>query len=293
MKPCSWKPRSPTASRKKPSRKPTFGSCQPALSDPMPKPTPPTPSRCSKASIRCSIARIPARPIGSNATCCRWFWRCAGAESASILRRRNALVSNYYKSGTVSSPSCPKSLVQMSAWLRLVAQNVLAETFDQQKIKYPRTEKGNPSFTAGTIGWMHKHPHWLPQLVVKADKYNNAAVNFLEKYILGHAVHARVHAEIHPHRSDEGGTRSLRFSYSNPPLQLMPAHDEELAPLIRGVFLPEEGEIWAKPDVSQQEFRFIVHYAARYKLPKARAAVERYRSDPETDFHNLVVMLTG
>ena len=169
----------------------------------------------------------------------------------------------------------------------------LAETFDQQKIKYPRTEKGNPSFTAGTIGWMHKHPHWLPQLVVKADKYNNAAVNFLEKYILGHVVHGRVHAEIHPHRSDEGGTRSLRFSYSNPPLQLMPAHDEELAPLIRGVFLPEEGEIWAKPDVSQQEFRFIVHYGARYKLPKARAAVERYRSDPETDFHNLVVMLTG
>ena len=41
----------------------------------------------------------------------------------------------------------------------------------------------------------------------------------------------------------------------------MTAHDEELAPLIRGVFLPEEGEVWAKPDVWQQEFRFIVHYA--------------------------------
>ena len=25
----------------------------------------------------------------------------------------------------------------------------LAEAFDQQKVKYPRTEKGNPSFTAG------------------------------------------------------------------------------------------------------------------------------------------------
>jgi DNA polymerase I-like protein with 3'-5' exonuclease and polymerase domains len=169
----------------------------------------------------------------------------------------------------------------------------LAETFDQQKIKYPRTEKGNPSFTAGTTGWMHKHSHWLPQLIVRADKYNNAAVNFLENYILGHVVRGRVHAEIHPHRSDEGGARSLRFSYSNPPLQLMPAHDEELAPLIRGVFLPEKGEVWAKPDVSQQEFRFIVHYAARHKLLKAREAVERYRSDPETDFHNLVVTLTG
>jgi DNA polymerase I-like protein with 3'-5' exonuclease and polymerase domains len=88
----------------------------------------------------------------------------------------------------------------------------LAETFDQQGIKYPRTEKGNPSFTAGTTGWMHKHKHWLPRLIATADKYNNAAVNFLETYILGHVVNGRVHAEIHPHRSDEGGTRSLRFS---------------------------------------------------------------------------------
>src|SRR5262249_35185791 len=58
--------------------------------------------------------------------------------------------------------------------------------------------------------------------------------------------------------------------------------------LIRGVFLPEEGEVWAKPDISQQEFRLIVHYAARHKLTKAREAVELYRNDPDTDFHELV-----
>jgi DNA polymerase I-like protein with 3'-5' exonuclease and polymerase domains len=102
-----------------------------------------------------------------------------------------------------------------------------------------------------------------------------------------------VHAEIHPHRSDEGGTRSLRFSYSSPPLQLMPAHNKELAPLIRGVFLPEEGEWWAKCDVSQQEFRFIVHYAARHGLRGAKEAAERYHNDPATDFHLYVKELTG
>jgi DNA polymerase I-like protein with 3'-5' exonuclease and polymerase domains len=96
----------------------------------------------------------------------------------------------------------------------------LAETFDQHGIAYPRTKKGNPSFTAGNIGWMPRHPHWLPRRIVKADKYNNAAVNVLQGYILDHVVNGRVHAEIHPHRSDAGGTRSLRFSYSNPPLQL-------------------------------------------------------------------------
>ena len=131
----------------------------------------------------------------------------------------------------------------------------LANTFDAQGIKYPRTAKGTPSFTAGPSGWMHKHSHWLPPLIVKADKLNNAAVNFLQGFILDYVTNGRVHAEIHPHRSDEGGTRSLRFSYSDPPLQLMPSRDPELTPLIRGVFLPEEGEVWCKPDVSQQEFR--------------------------------------
>lgn len=169
----------------------------------------------------------------------------------------------------------------------------LAETFDKHGIEYPRTAKGNPSFTAGTTGWMHKHAHWLPQLVAKADKYNKAAVDFLDRHILGHTVNGRIHAEIHPHRSDEGGTRSLRFSYSNPPLQQMAARDEEIAPLIRGVFLPEEGEVWARPDISQQEFRFIVHYAAKLRLQRAAEAAERYRADPDTDFHDLVAELTG
>jgi DNA polymerase-1 len=59
------------------------------------------------------------------------------------------------------------------------------------------------------------------------------------------------------------------------------------------VFLPEEGEVWAKPDVSQQEFRFIVHYAVAQGLPKAKEAAERYRTDPNTDFHQLVSDWTG
>ena len=91
---------------------------------------------------------------------------------------------------------------------------------------------------------MDKHPHWLPQLIAQANKYNAAGSKFLDGHILEHIVHGRIYAEIHPHRGDDGnGTRSLRFSYSDPPLQQMPSRDKELAPLIRGVFLPEPGEI--------------------------------------------------
>jgi DNA polymerase I-like protein with 3'-5' exonuclease and polymerase domains len=169
----------------------------------------------------------------------------------------------------------------------------LAETFDHQGITYPRTEKGNPSFTGGPTGWMLRDAHWLPPLIAKADKLNNAATKFVENYILGHVVNGRIHAEIHPHRSDAGGARSLRFSYSNPPLQQMPTHDPELGPLIRGCFLPDAGEVWAKPDLSQQEFRFIVHYAVKHHLSRSKEAAELYRTDPDTDFHQLVANWTG
>ena len=182
------------------------------------------------------------------------------------------------------SPSPGRNEVNGSKWK--------ARTFDEHKISYPRTEQGNPSFKAGKTGWMRTHPHWLPQLIARANKYDAAGGKFLGGHILSHIVNGRIHAEIHPHRSDEGGTRSLRFSYSDPPLQQMPARDKELAPLIRGVFLPEEGQIWAKPDLSQQEFRFLVHYATLHTLPGAMQAAELYRTD-DADFHAIVAEMTG
>jgi DNA polymerase I-like protein with 3'-5' exonuclease and polymerase domains/RecA-family ATPase len=160
---------------------------------------------------------------------------------------------------------------------------------DAYKIKYPRTAKGNPSFKAGRRGWMDRHEHWLPRLASKASKYHRMATVFLGGHILSRLVNGRIFADIHPHKSEDGGgTVSTRFSYSDPPLQQMPKHDEELAPLIRRVFLPEDGEIWLTADASQQEYRLLVHYAEEHNLTGAQEAAERYRTNPETDFHVLV-----
>jgi DNA polymerase I-like protein with 3'-5' exonuclease and polymerase domains len=169
----------------------------------------------------------------------------------------------------------------------------LIATFDRFGIEYPRTEKGNPSFKRGKRGWMQHSRHWLPPLIAAADQLDQYGDNFLQKQILGHLENGRVYGEIHPHRSDYGGTRSLRFSYSHPPLQQMPKHDEELAPLIRKVFLPEEGELWAGLDYSQQEFRLVVHFATRKNLPGATAARDRYINDPNFDIHGYASELTG
>ena len=165
-----------------------------------------------------------------------------------------------------------------------------AQTFDAHGIGYPRTEKGNPSFTAGKTGMDGRHAHWLPQLIATASKYD------ARRPQISRRPHPRAHASTGAStprstriRSEDGGdASSLRFSYSNPPLQQMPSRDKELGPLIRSVFLPEEGEIWCTADSSQQEFRFVVHHAASRKLPGAKEAAERYRTDPDTDFHALV-----
>jgi hypothetical protein len=74
----------------------------------------------------------------------------------------------------------------------------------------------------------------------------------------------------------------------------MPSRDEELAPLIRRVFLPEEeGGLWCTVDCSQQEFRFVVHHAAIRNLPGANKAAELYRNNPDTDFHGMASAMTG
>jgi DNA polymerase I-like protein with 3'-5' exonuclease and polymerase domains len=207
------------------------------------------------------------------------------AESARdlCLRKRDATLAEISeKLGT------PISMVEING------KKWKAQTFDTHSISYPRTPKGNPSFRAGKTGWMLTHPHWLPPLIAQATKYDTAAGKFFESHILNHIVNGRVYSEIHPHRADDGGgAKSLRFSYSDPPLQQMPSRDKELAPLVRGVFLPDEGEIWAKSDISQQEFRFIVHHAASRNLPQAMAAAEIYCSNANADFHATVADMTG
>lgn len=175
----------------------------------------------------------------------------------------------------------------------------LQQAFDEHGIGYPRTApsktfpRGQPSFTGGALGWMGKHAHWLPQLVVRADRYHNAATKFLRGYVVDYAHRGRLHAAINQYRGEEGGARTNRFSYSDPPLQQMAARDKEIAPMIRGVFVPEEGEVWCKKDYGQQEYRLIVHFSELLKLGGASAAGDKYRSDPNTDFHEYVVSLTG
>ena len=173
---------------------------------------------------------------------------------------------------------------QYGAEVNLWANASLQSIFEKNKIWFPRTAKGMPSFQRD---WLEGHDHELPQLIVKARKLNKARTTFIDKMIKDHCFNGRIHAEAHAMRNDRGGTVSGRFSYSNPNLQQVPARDPEIGNLIRSLFIPEEGCQWGVFDYSQQEPRLTVHYADQMKLTGAQDAVKLY-TEENADFHQIV-----
>jgi DNA polymerase I-like protein with 3'-5' exonuclease and polymerase domains len=165
------------------------------------------------------------------------------------------------------------------------AARSIAKIFDKLDLTYARTEKTNaPSFTKNELQ-EHKHP--VVQKIAKARELNKAHTTFIDT-IIRYEHKGRIHADINQIRSDQGGTVTGRFSYSNPNLQQLPARNKELGPMIRSLFLPEEGCTWGCFDYSQQEPRLVAHYASLYKFPSVYEVIEEYNNDSSTDFHQMV-----
>jgi|14_taG_2_1085336.scaffolds.fasta_scaffold00443_2 DNA polymerase I-like protein with 3'-5' exonuclease and polymerase domains len=165
------------------------------------------------------------------------------------------------------------------------AARSIEKVFQKLKLPYDRTEKtDSPSFTKNFIS-KHNNPTVL--MIAEARKINKVRTTFIDT-ILTHEHKGRIHADINQIRSDDGGTVTGRFSYSNPNLQQIPARDPETGPLIRSLFIPEEGCKWGTFDYSQQEPRLVAHYALRFGLPSAQVIADSYLEDPTTDFHQIV-----
>ena len=171
------------------------------------------------------------------------------------------------------------------------AAQSLAKAFDSVGISYPKTEKGAPSFTRS---FLSEHEHELPKMILRTRGLNKTHGTFINTIMKHTAVDGRIHSHINQIRSDDGGTVSGRISMNNPNLQQIPARDPELGPMIRSLFLPEEGEKWASIDFSQQEPRILVHYAHAYgksqghDMQGVQEFVDGYQNDPDMDFHTMV-----
>ena len=165
------------------------------------------------------------------------------------------------------------------------AARSIEKVFQKLNLPYERTEKtDSPSFTKN---FLSNHNHPTIQMIAEARKINKVNTTFIDT-ILKHEHKGRIHAEINQIRSDDGGTVTGRFSYQNPNLQQIPARDPDTGPLIRSLFIPEEGCKWGCFDYSQQEPRLVAHYALQFGLPSVNQIADAYDTDSSTDFHKIV-----
>jgi len=156
----------------------------------------------------------------------------------------------------------------------------LAKLFDKFGVAYTNTRTGQASFTQG---FFNSCSHELSGMVATLRKWKKFQGTFLSGYIFDKEINGRLHPTF-----NQIGAKTGRFSSSNPNLQNVPSRDEELAPLVRSMFIPEPGEFWACLDYSQIEYRYLVHLG---KDDVAKKLKEAYRNDPSTDVHQFVADL--
>jgi DNA polymerase I-like protein with 3'-5' exonuclease and polymerase domains len=175
-----------------------------------------------------------------------------------------------------------------SARVDLNQAATLGPLLEGRGITVPRTKKTDqPSVTKALLEAHKSDP--VAALVLRGRQLEKVISTFLESQVLAHQHDGRLHPTFNQLKGDDGGTIA-RFSGEHPNTQFFPARDEELAPLVRGLLLPEEGCDWQRDDYSQIEYRLLVHFAVG---EGAEAARERYRTDPKTDYHKLVGAMLG
>lgn len=163
-------------------------------------------------------------------------------------------------------------------------KNTLARAFDNIGLKYPTTEKGNPSFRREFLDGLD-HP--VGEVIRAIREREKLIGTFIDSYILDSHVDGVVYGQFHQLRGEGGGTRSGRFSSSTPNLQNIPARTE-LGNRIRQIFIATLAGKWRKYDYSQIEYRLLLHYAVGPGADEIRAY---FNAHPDTDYHDKVIDL--
>jgi DNA polymerase I-like protein with 3'-5' exonuclease and polymerase domains len=156
-------------------------------------------------------------------------------------------------------------------------------------IAVPQTEKGNDSISNE---WLKSTGH--SDLIALAEYRQNEKFrrDFIEGVILEGQFKGRLHPQWFSARgssfmnpNDTNGTKSGRLACTMPNLQQIPARHPVNGPLVRSLFLPEEGEHFLSADYQAQEIRMGIHFAAELGLPGASDMAQRYNENPMLDYH--------
>lgn len=181
----------------------------------------------------------------------------------------------------------------------------IAAELDKLGIPYPRHAPtstmlkkgitvGNPKLDSKVLAALEDKAPFLAQ-IRDAKKYRHFLNTFIQGYILNSHVNGRVHASFNQLKGDEYGTVTGRTSTAHPNLANIPNPEKDpyFSQKCRGMFLPETGCEWLRFDLSQMEYRLMVHFASTVVGSGVEKALRMYQEDPATDFHEMCAKLTG
>jgi len=137
------------------------------------------------------------------------------------------------------------------------SSKLFAEIFTERGEHFPRTDKGNPSFTGDFLDLCNTR---TGKVIRKIRHHEKRATT----YFLNFMYYMDQNDMIHP-SMNQAGTTTGRFSYSQPNLQNCPKEDEEADALsltnVRRCFIPPLGYKILAVDYAQQEYRLMLDYA--------------------------------
>lgn len=180
----------------------------------------------------------------------------------------------------------------------------LAAVLRDLGVALPKTPTGKDSVTAAVLNSLD-HP--IGEHLRRAKKMETLRSTFCDG-VRKHLINGRIHTtfnQLKRQKDDESGETEGaafgRLSSSQPNLQNQPARDEEIGPMWRSIYVPDEGGLWAALDYSQQEPRQAVDAAIELgerrigerAWASANEAARRYREDPTMDFHQMMADMAG
>lgn len=148
--------------------------------------------------------------------------------------------------------------------------------------KDKKTGEMKVSFSAGLLEEV-EHP--LSAKILEWRQTTKVKDTFVKSYILDKHVKGRIYCSFNPLKGTGGGTRSGRFSSSDPNLQNIPVRTE-IGKMVREIFMLHlTGGRWRAFDYSSIEYRLLAHFAVGKGSDEVRAI---YARDPLADYHKII-----
>ncbi len=149
----------------------------------------------------------------------------------------------------------------------------IQRAFDDLKVSYPTTDKGNPSFTADFL----KSCDAPIAKAISACRKNTKLMNsFIEGAYKKYVTRGRLYSGF-----NQIGAVTGRMSSSRPNLQQTP-RDERF----RELFIADEGETLVGIDYSQIEPRLALHYCSGSVAEDLKTL---FKTKPESDFYAILM----